>query len=144
MSNVELSIGQIRSNIESWSLSNAANFNKNNNGIPDFYQQVYKHVASIPKGKITTYGRIAQALNNPKAVRAVGSALARNPHGPYKVPCHRVVSSKLHVGKFMNQDDDLINNWKTRMLQEEGISIVQKNGCDIVNGNKDYLNSILY
>ena len=46
----------------------------------------------IPYGDTTSYGVIAKKLDNPKAVRAVGSANGRNPI-PVIIPCHRVVGS---------------------------------------------------
>ena len=55
--------------------------------------QVYEYLLRIPKGKVTTYGRIAQALGSPGAARAVGNILHRNPNGE-KYPCYKVVNSK--------------------------------------------------
>lgn len=56
-----------------------------------FNEKVWALTARIPKGKVTTYGEIADALGT-KAYRAVGNALNRNPFAP-GVPCHRVVGS---------------------------------------------------
>ena len=55
-----------------------------------FNEKVYNLCRKIPKGKITTYKIIAEALNT-RAYRQVGKALRNNPR-PLKVPCHRVVS----------------------------------------------------
>lgn len=55
-----------------------------------FYDEVYKVVVQIPKGKVATYGQIARILCSPKASRAVGYALHFNPM-PGIIPCHRVV-----------------------------------------------------
>jgi O-6-methylguanine DNA methyltransferase len=44
----------------------------------------------IPKGKVSTYGRVAKKIGNPKAYRAVANSLHKNPLWPV-VPCHRVV-----------------------------------------------------
>ena len=46
----------------------------------------------IPKGKISTYKRIAEKIDRPHAYRAVGNALHKNPLAPI-IPCHRVVRS---------------------------------------------------
>ncbi len=46
----------------------------------------------IPKGKVSTYKRIAEKIGRPHAYRAVGNALHKNPLAPI-VPCHRVVRS---------------------------------------------------
>lgn len=48
----------------------------------DFASLVYSCCKRIPKGKVVTYSTIASAIGNPKAVRAVGSALRKNPHAP--------------------------------------------------------------
>lgn len=61
----------------------------------DFFERVYGVVRQIPMGRVTTYGRIAQALGSPRASRGVGWALkavARAEGGPLAVPCHRVVN----------------------------------------------------
>ncbi len=56
----------------------------------DFQQAVWKKLLEIPYGKTTSYGEIASSLNNPKAVRAVGGAVGRNPIS-ILIPCHRVL-----------------------------------------------------
>jgi methylated-DNA-[protein]-cysteine S-methyltransferase len=55
-----------------------------------FQQSVWRAILTIPMGQVTSYSSIAQAINNPAAVRAVGAATGRNPVGII-VPCHRVV-----------------------------------------------------
>lgn len=57
----------------------------------NFYDKVYMIVCSIPKGKVMTYGQVARLCGNPRASRAVGYALHRNPK-PGEIPCHRVVN----------------------------------------------------
>lgn len=57
-----------------------------------FTSRVHAIVASIPKGRVATYGQVAKAAGNAKASRAVGMAMSRN-RDPKAVPCHRVVSS---------------------------------------------------
>ena len=58
----------------------------------DFQQRVWKVLRSIPYGQTRSYGWLAAATGNPRAVRAVGSANARNP-APIVVPCHRVIAA---------------------------------------------------
>jgi len=58
----------------------------------DFQQAVWRSMAKIPAGYVTTYGEIARHIRKPKSSRAVGAACGANPV-PYLVPCHRVVSS---------------------------------------------------
>jgi len=58
-------------------------------GTP-FQTSVWKQLQRIPYGEVSSYASIAQAIGNPKGVRAVGGANARNPI-PIVVPCHRVI-----------------------------------------------------
>ncbi len=57
-----------------------------------FQQQVWQALATIPYGQTWTYGQLADAIGNPRAVRAVGLANGRNPVS-IVVPCHRVVGA---------------------------------------------------
>jgi methylated-DNA-[protein]-cysteine S-methyltransferase len=59
-------------------------------GYSDFLKEVYVAASKIPKGKVSTYGRIAKMIGRPGAYRAVANAMHNNPLFPV-VPCHRVV-----------------------------------------------------
>lgn len=85
--------------------------------ITSFQKEVYKATWKIPKGKVATYGQIARFIGNPKAARAVGNALNRNPFAP-KVPCHRVVNSDGTVGGFA-----FGNGKKIAFLKKEGLRV---------------------
>jgi len=65
----------------------------------EFEQLVYRAAARIPKGTTQTYQWIATQIRRPRAVRAVGNALGRNPFMP-AVPCHRVVRSDGRLGGY--------------------------------------------
>ena len=89
----------------------------------NFGQKIYSLLKKVPKGKVTTYKALAEALDT-KAYRAVGQAMRHNPFAP-KVPCHRVVSSDGKIGGFsgtMNPNSKKVKR-KIRMLQREGIKI---------------------
>lgn len=58
----------------------------------EFQQQVWAQLLKIPFGQTCSYKDIAEKINNPKAVRAVGAANGRNPI-TIIVPCHRVIGS---------------------------------------------------
>lgn len=58
----------------------------------DFQQQVWQALLTIPFGQVASYADMAQAINNPKAVRAVGAANGKNPISII-VPCHRVIGA---------------------------------------------------
>jgi O-6-methylguanine DNA methyltransferase len=60
--------------------------------IPTFTQKVYAVVAKIPRGQTMTYQEVARRAGNPRAYRAVGNIMNKNPDTK-KVPCHRVVRS---------------------------------------------------
>lgn len=57
-----------------------------------FQRSVWDELSNIPFGKSTSYAQHAQKLGNPKALRAVGSAIGKNPISII-VPCHRVIGS---------------------------------------------------
>lgn len=58
----------------------------------EFQKQVWQALLEIPFGETRSYGQIAQALGNPKSVRAVGAANGRNPISII-APCHRVIGA---------------------------------------------------
>ncbi len=66
-----------------------------------FQKKVYGFVKTIPKGKTATYKEVAVAVGHPKAYRAVGNALNKNPFAPI-VPCHRVIKSDGTPGGFVH------------------------------------------
>ena len=55
------------------------------------FEKIYEVVKQIPKGKVTTYGRVAAMAGNPHWSQVVGYALHVNP-APGVIPCHRVVN----------------------------------------------------
>ncbi len=67
------------------------NINLNLKGTA-FQTSVWNAILEIPYGKTSSYGDVAKAINNPKAVRAVGGANNKNPVSII-VPCHRVIGS---------------------------------------------------
>ena len=85
-----------------------------------FSQKTYRILRGIPRGKVTTYARLARAAGSPRAARAVGNAMNRNPFAP-RVPCHRVNCSDGQVGGIARGTAA-----KVRMLEKEGVAI--KNG----------------
>lgn len=84
---------------------------------PEFTRKVLQACARIPFGEIRTYGDLAREVGNPRAARAVGQALARNPI-PVVIPCHRVLGSGGGLGGFGCGLD-----WKRFLLSLEGVSV---------------------
>ncbi|MFC1915033.1 methylated-DNA--[protein]-cysteine S-methyltransferase [Chloroflexota bacterium] len=64
-----------------------------------FQRKVWEITRLIPYGETRTYGWVAERIGKPKAARAVGQALSRNPL-PVIVPCHRVIASDGKLGGF--------------------------------------------
>ncbi|MGZ3759103.1 MAG: methylated-DNA--[protein]-cysteine S-methyltransferase [Mucilaginibacter sp.] len=64
-----------------------------------FQLKVWETLLKIPAGGLTTYAGIAASINNPKACRAVGSAVGDNPVA-FLIPCHRVIKSTGETGQY--------------------------------------------
>ncbi|NGP76041.1 methylated-DNA--[protein]-cysteine S-methyltransferase [Balneolaceae bacterium YR4-1] len=58
----------------------------------DFQMEVWKQLQEIPYGSTTTYSKLSQKMENPKAIRAIGRANGQNPI-PIIIPCHRVIGA---------------------------------------------------
>ena len=80
-----------------------------------FQQQVWQALRTIPFGRFTSYGQLAQHLNHPKGARAVGMAVGRNPWSII-VPCHRVVAANGALTGYAGGLDR-----KLSLLQREGM-----------------------
>jgi O-6-methylguanine DNA methyltransferase len=84
-----------------------------------FQKEVWEAMRRIPRGCVSTYGAIAEYLGRPRAVRAVGSAVGRNPFAP-EVPCHRVVRADGQIGNYSGGEGVVT---KISLLKEEGIEV---------------------
>jgi methylated-DNA-[protein]-cysteine S-methyltransferase len=93
-----------------------------------FNQEIWNLCKKIPKGKVSTYGELARALNT-RAYQAVGNAMNKNPYAPV-VPCHRVINSDGRVGGFAKG-------------QKAKIELLRKEGVEIKDGKID-LNVFLF
>jgi O-6-methylguanine DNA methyltransferase len=67
---------------------------------PDFQRRVLEAARRIPFGEVRPYAWVAQKIGHPRAVRAVGTALGRNPV-PFIVPCHRVLQTGGGIGGYL-------------------------------------------
>ncbi|KAA6344681.1 Bifunctional transcriptional activator/DNA repair enzyme Ada [termite gut metagenome] len=65
----------------------------------EFQLNVWKILLQIPPASLTTYGEIARRMNNPKASRAIGTAVGSNPVA-FLIPCHRVIRSDGALGGY--------------------------------------------
>ena len=68
-------------------------------GLSEFERAVLLKAFEIPPGEVRPYSWIAREIGHPDAVRAAGSALAKNPI-PLLIPCHRVVRADGHIGNY--------------------------------------------
>jgi len=68
-------------------------------GLSEFERAVLLKALEIPRGEVRPYAWVAREIGQPKAVRAVGTALKHNPI-PLFIPCHRVVRSDGHIGEY--------------------------------------------
>ena len=82
--------------------------------LTNFEWAVLKASMTIPLGQTRSYQWIAKEIGHPKAVRAVGSALRKNPY-PLIIPCHRVIKSDGKLGAYAGKMDGK----KKRLLQIE-------------------------
>lgn len=106
----------------------------------NFAEKVLKVVSKIPRGSVMTYKEVAKAAGRPRAYRAVGNILNKNPHPacrhlhpkgegkgfcaapcPLEVPCHRVVKSDGTVGGYVGGRAK-----KITLLKQEGLIIKNK------------------
>ena len=82
-------------------------------------RRIYEAVKKIPRGKVATYGQVAEMAGNKKMARAVGNALPKNPD-PEKIPCYRVVNAKGELaGEFAFGGEGA----QARLLQADGIAV---------------------
>lgn len=86
-------------------------------GVTPFRAEVLRALMRVPYGKTTTYTELARAVDNPKAVRAVGSACATNPL-PILIPCHRVLRADGSLGGYRGGTEA-----KRFLLRLEGIDV---------------------
>lgn len=88
-------------------------------------KRIYEAVKQIPRGKVATYGQVAELAGDKKMARAVGNALHKNPD-PASIPCYRVVNAKGELaGEFA--------------FGGEGAqaALLKKDGIEVVNGRVD-------
>ena len=83
-------------------------------------KRIYEAVKKIPKGRVATYGKVAEMAGNPRMSRAVGNALHKNPD-PAHIPCYRVVNSKGELaGAFAFGGE----NVQKKLLEADGIEVI--------------------
>lgn len=84
---------------------------------PSFAQRVEEALLQVPPGRVVTYGGLALLAGRPRAARAVGMLMARNPYGEL-FPCHRVVSASGELSSRSFRQE------QARRLRAEGVEVV--------------------
>jgi methylated-DNA-protein-cysteine methyltransferase-like protein len=92
---------------------------------PEYRERVYKIVRRIPRGRVMTYGQIAELLGEGYTARTVGFCMHSSPDG---TPWHRVINAqgKTSTGKVVLPFDK-----QQRLLEQEGVVFNQSNRCDL-------------
>ena len=83
-------------------------------------KRIYEAVKKIPKGKVATYGKVAEMAGDKKMARAVGNALHKNPD-PDSIPCYRVVNSK---GELAGEFAFGGKGAQAKLLMADGIEVI--------------------
>lgn len=87
----------------------------------DFQLKVWEALLKIPMGNLTTYSRLAEEINHPRASRAVGTAVAQNPVA-FLIPCHRVIKASGEAGQYhwgISRKNAMIG-WEAARTQSAG------------------------
>ena len=82
-----------------------------------FQVKVWSHLSKIPLGEVKSYKQVANSIGKPKAIRAVATAIAKNPYAPI-IPCHRVIRSDGSLGGYSGKGGV---RTKKLLLKKEGI-----------------------
>ena len=85
-----------------------------------FDDLVYDVVRRIPRGRVASYGQVALLCGNPRASRAVGWALRRNPAPGGEIPCHRVVNRE---GRLAPSFAFGGTGAQRKLLEAEGVAV---------------------
>jgi O-6-methylguanine DNA methyltransferase len=93
-------------------------------GLSAFERTVLHHLRRIPRGEVRPYAWLAREAGRPRAARAVGTIMARNPV-PFLLPCHRVVPTTGGVGNYGYGPD-----MKRTLLEREGVSVEDLDACE--------------
>jgi methylated-DNA-protein-cysteine methyltransferase-like protein len=91
------------------------------------FERIYEIVCEIPKGKVATYGQIAELIGNKRMSRVVGYALHVNPK-PGIIPCHRIVTKDGDVAKAFAFGGE---NRQIELLKNEGVEFLENGKVDM-------------
>jgi methylated-DNA-[protein]-cysteine S-methyltransferase len=92
---------------------------KKKSNYSNFQLKVWAYLKKIPRGKVKSYSQVAKGIGKPLAVRAVASAIGKNPYAP-EVPCHRVIRSDGSLGGYSGKGGV---KTKKLLLKKEGVTL---------------------
>lgn len=96
--------------------------------MESYHERVYDLVLRIPRGRVMTYGSIANLLGAPYDARKIGNIMSATPSGGRSIPWHRVINSKGGVSTTgQTSPPDL----QLRLLEAEGIDFNEKGRCNL-------------
>ncbi|MBI2054941.1 MAG: MGMT family protein [Candidatus Sungbacteria bacterium] len=98
----------------------------------NFYEEVYKWVCKVPRGKVATYGQIASIISTPRSAQVVGFALRALPKDN-DVPWQRVINSQ---GRISIQNPRWPQSEQARLLKKEGVKVIYKENAYWVDLDK--------
>ncbi len=89
----------------------------------DFQLKVWESLLTIPLGKLSTYGKLAEKIGSAKASRAVGTAIGSNPVA-FLIPCHRVIQSTGKIGGYMWGSDrkKMMIGWESSKVYSDDLN----------------------
>jgi methylated-DNA-protein-cysteine methyltransferase-like protein len=98
-------------------------------GYQRVFEQIYKLVLKIPRGRVMTYGQIAHLLDDRYSPRLVGWAMHATPRDGREIPWHRVINSRgtISTGRVILQQPDL----QQLLLESEGVAFDESGRCDL-------------
>ncbi|HEY7544831.1 MAG TPA: MGMT family protein [Blastocatellia bacterium] len=98
-------------------------------GYNRVFEQIYRRVLRIPRGRVMTYGQIARLLGDRYSARLVGWAMHATPQDERNIPWHRVVNSRggISTGRVILHQPDL----QRLMLEAEGVVFNDRGFCDL-------------
>ena len=96
--------------------------------LSDSYERIYTIVSMIPKGKVATYGQVAELAGLPRQARRVGYALRTLPKGS-RIPWQRVINSQGKIS--LRSEGEGSDNRQARLLKREKVKFNQQGVVDL-------------
>lgn len=102
---------------------------KGNAGYERVFEQIYRFVLRIPRGRVMTYGQIARLLGDLYSPRLVGWAMHATPQDGRNIPWHRVINSRgsISTGRIILHEPNL----QRLLLEAEGVVFNERGNCDL-------------